>query len=317
MVLDLLVTGPWPWVSSIRLLHRNWDWRSLEAVGGCGCDWFINLGKCSSKLKLHAQAWGRWSALGCNGLNHLSRNPQELSSWMCYVSVSVGVKLSLKVRWWNSGKRNSSSEPQAELVVTSKACSNRTYEKPLVWWNRQTSRFCRDPSKLQHRLSNIAMVSKAHVCNWSSRVSMPAKQHSIIIINTQAWSLLTKAPKSHKLITANDCHKCYSSLLTPNCTWASWPHFPTTSSRIIPHTQETKIPNNKNPSFIPSKSTPHPATDPIQTLTSNPTNIWDNWSLHLCLSFVHHHQHLSLTLYNLPQEPHTLYNQTSQKKPLH
>ena len=99
----------------LRLLHRNWDWRSLEAVIDSST---LVESVSSSELKLHAQAWGRWSALGCNGLNHLPRNPEELSSWMCYVYVSVGVKLSLKERWWNSGKRNSSSEPRAELVVT-------------------------------------------------------------------------------------------------------------------------------------------------------------------------------------------------------
>lgn len=83
---------------------------------------------------------------------------------------------------------------------------------------------------------------------------MPAKtaqhhhQHPSLI----SLDKTTKITQTHKIITANYCHK-WLFLLTPNCTWASWPHFPTTSSRIIPHTPETKIPNkNSHQFFLPN-----------------------------------------------------------------
>ena len=153
----------------------------------------------------------------------------------------------------------------------------------------------------------------------SKHASKTAQHHhhqhpSLIDLSWQKHQNHTNSQNHHSKLLSQVLFLPPHTQLYPELLDLTFPQPPQESSHTL---KKPKIPNNKNSSFVPSKSTPHPATDPIQTLTSNPTNIWDNWSLHLCLSFVHHHQHLSLTLYNLPQEPHTLYNQTSQIKPLH
>jgi hypothetical protein len=94
---------------------------------------------------------------------------------------------------------------------------------------------------------------------------------------------LTKPPKSSQQITVTSVIPPHTQLYLSFLTSLSHnllKNHPT-------HSRNTKKFQTKISSIFPPKSTPHP-TDPIQTLRPiNPTNIWDNWSHHLCLSFVH------------------------------